>query len=572
MLVRRCLGPALLGLTVSLAACSGSMSTGGDDGDGGDGGDGEGGSNAGGKGGSSGSGVTGSDPGSVALHRLSKVEYNNTVRDLLGTSLRPADDFGFTDILPNGFGNNAKSLALGTMELPFFQAAAEKLANEAMSNATIKGKLFTCDLASGDACVKSSLKTLATRAFRRPVQDAEVNALAEVVKVAKDNGDTVDVGMGLAIQAILLSPNFLFRVELDPEPTSDKAHPVTSWEMASRLSYFLWATMPDAELLTAAEGDKLKTVDQIRAQATRMLKDGKAGGLVDGFGDYWTTNLKFEDHIVDTNTFKTFDAAMRESMLGETRSMLKDVFSSTIGFDKFMYGDYTYANDALATHYGLPKPGSSTLKKVMLPEGSKRGSFMTQGSFLAATSQDKVTSVVQRGKFVVFNLMCQDVASPNMDVPALDKSAGNTVREKFEAHRKDPKCAGCHRVLDPPGLALEQYDAIGGFRTKDGAYDINAKVQITTENDGEQTFDDAVAIAKYISTSDGYAHCVSKSLFSYGLGRSPNKEDGGGDMDDGVIAKLEGKLKSSGWKFEEVVKEFVATDAFRMRRAYKGAM
>lgn len=577
MLVRRWLGPLSLGLALSAVACTAKMdgngNEGGEGGNGGSGGKSTGGKAGSSNGGNAGSSTSGSDPGTVALHRLSKVEYNNTVRDLLGTSLKPADDFGFNDLLSegkSGFGNNANSLTLGTSELTYYQAAAQKLADEAVSKKP--SSIFSCDAASGDACVKTIVSNLAKRAYRRPVQDTEVTNLLALVKLAKDNGDSAEVGIGLAIQAMLTSPNFLFRVEIDSDPTSTKGHPLSSYEMASRLSYFLWATMPDPDLFTAADGDKLKTADQVSGQADRMLKDQRAqDGLIANFGDYWTQNLNFIDHQADKTKFPSYDAT-KDAMLGETRAMLKDLFTGALGFDKFMYGDYTYANDALATYYGITKPGSTSLTKVKVTDDNHRGSFLTNASMLAATSQDALTSVVQRGKYVLFQMMCGHVEPPKMDVPAISKSPGNTMREKFAAHESNPMCAGCHRILDPPGLALEQYDAAGGFRTKDGNYDIDPKVDLITEDGSKQTVDNTLQMAKFISTSDGYAQCVSKALYSYALGRNAIASDGGGDMDEGVLGGLSGKLKDSGWKFQDVVKQIVVSDTFRMRRANKGAM
>jgi hypothetical protein len=575
MLVRRWLGPLSLGLALSLAACTGNAGGGAEEGGnsggkktGGNGGS----SNGGASGGTTGSVAPGKDPGSVALHRLSKVEYNNTVRDLLGTKLRPADDFGFDDLLSQGkfgFGNNANALTLGSTEAGYYQAAAEKLANEAV--AAKPSAIWSCT-SGDDACIKTIVSNLAKRAYRRPVQDSEVTNLLALVKLAKDNGDSADVGIGLAIQALLTSPHFLFRVEIDPDPNSVTPHQITSWEMATRLSYFLWATMPDATLFTAAEQDKLKSTSDVGAQVDRMLKDGKAkDGLVANFGDYWTMNNSFLAHNADTTKFPSYNM-LKDSMLAETRMMLNDLFTGALSFDKFMYGDYTYANDALATHYGLDKPGSTTMTKVKTSDDKHRGSFLTNATVLAATSEDAVTSVVQRGKYVLFQMMCGNVGPPQMDVPALSKSPGNTVREKFAAHESKPECAACHKILDPPGLALEQYDPVGAYRTKDNGYDIDAKVDVILSDGSKQTVNDAIQMAKYVSTSDGYAECVSKALYSYALGRRTDASDGGGDMDDGVLDGIKKTLKDSGWKFQDSVKQIVSSDTFRMRRTNKGVM
>lgn len=254
-------------------------------------------------------------------------------------------------------------------------------------------------------------------------------------------------------------------------------------------------------------------------------------------------------------------------MLEETRSMLRDVFQGNIGFREFMNSEYTYANDQLAELYGLPKPGSTTLKKVDT-KGSKRAGLLTQGSFLAATSQPAITSVVKRGRYVFEKLLCGAVGDPPPDVVTkLPESSGKTVRQDFEIHQTKPVCAACHKLMDPPGLVLEQYDAIGGFRTMDRNLPIDVKVDFETDN-GKQTWNNALEMAKYISTSPGYGECVTSAVYSFALGRGPEPSDGGGDMDKGVLAGLQNNLDKTGWKFPDMVNAIVSSEPFRMRRAF----
>lgn len=563
-------GGLLLGTLAALPACSGKSGS-GDNSDG-DGSGGDSGSNNGGNG-----VPEGTDPGSVAMRRMNSTEYDNTVRDLLGTSLKPAAGFSFADRYGYGFDNNANVLEVDDVQLESYTASAEKLAADVLANATLKGKVLTCAPASGDACVKTILKNFMRRAFRRPVEDSEVAVFANLVKVATTEGDSAEVGIGLAIQGILSSPHFLFRIEYDEDPTSKTPHPVSSHEMASRLSYFLWSTMPDADLFKAADDDKLKTVAQIKAQVERMLEDPKAEAFIDTFGALWTPLRTFaggsgvDEHEVDTAIFTKFNDNLRSAMTEETRSMLRDLFQGNIGFRDFMFGDYTYANDLLAEHYGLPKPGSTTLKKVSTKD-SKRAGLLTHGSFLAATSQPALTSVVKRGRYVYEKMLCGTVGDPPPDVDTqLDRKPGNTVRQDFEAHESKPICAGCHKLLDPPGLVLEQYDAIGGFRTMDRDLPIDTKVKFETD-DGVVDFENAIDLAKYISTSKGYAQCVTSAVYAFALGRGPDPTDGGGDMDEGVLAKLQNNLDASAWKFPDMINSIVSSEPFRMRRAFsKGA-
>jgi hypothetical protein len=547
----------------SVCACSGSTSSApGDDGasdddDGGGGGPGS---------------QLGSDPGSVTLRRLNATEYNNTVSDLLGTSLKPADGFTFEDRYGYGFDNNASALDVDDIQLESYTTAAATLAADLLANNTQKAKVFTCDPITGDACVKTILTGFMRRAFRRPVTDEEVARFAALVKVATAEGDSAEAGVGLAIQAVLTSPNFLFRIEFDPEAGSTKPHSVSSHEMASRLSYFLWSTMPDAQLFKAADDDKLKTVDQIKQQTQRMLDDPRSEALIDTFGSLWTPTRVFANHEVDTAIFKNFNDSLREAMLEETRSMLRDLFKGEIGFSEFMNADYTYANDLLAEHYGLPKPGSSSLQKVSIRD-TNRGGLLTQGSFLAAPSQPALTSVVKRGRYVFEKLLCGEMSEPPPDVDTtLPVSPGKTVRENFEAHEADPRCAACHKFLDPPGLVLETYDAIGGYRTMDRDLPIDAKVTFETD-DGDVTFENALQMGEYISTNAGYGKCITEAVYTFALGRGPAVSDGGGDMDEGVLQTLQKNLKATNWSFVDMVSAVVSSQPFRMRRAFtKGAI
>jgi len=549
-------------------ACTGSSTTPGRDNNGGD----NGGNNRGGSTGGANDVPRGSDPGSVAIRRMNATEYNNTVADLLGTKLKPASNFTFEDRFGYGFDNNANALEVDNIQVENYTTAAESLAAEALSTPTIKAKILTCAPASGDACVRTILGDFMRRAFRRPVTDAEVGKFAALVKVATTAGDTAEAGIGLALQAILSSPNFLFRIEYDSDPSSTEAHPVSSYEMASRLSYFLWSTMPDEELFAAAEKDTLQTPAQLKAQVERMLKHPKADMFIDTFGALWTPLRAFIGHEVDTKIFTKFDDPLRKAMVEETRSMLRDVFSGELGFNQMMRSDYTYANAQLATHYGLKeKPASSTLERISTKDTNRAG-LLTHGSFLAATSQPALTSVVKRGRYIFEKMLCGSVGDPPPDVDAnLPKIEGKTVRENFEAHESNARCAGCHKLLDPPGFVLEQYDAVGQFRTMDRDLPINPVVQFETD-EGPVTWKNATDLSEYISKSTGYAECVTAAVYAFALGRGPTPSEGGGDMDEGVLADLRNKLDRDEWMFPSMVDTIVSSDPFRLRRGFsKGA-
>src|SRR5450432_1571556 len=237
----------------------------------------------------------GTDPGRVTIHRLNRAEYNNTVRDLLGTTAHPADVFPVDD-RGLGFDNVADVLTLSPVHLQLYQSTAETLVNAALATTgTQRAKILTCDPTTGETCARTVLRAFGRRAWRRPLTDPEVDGLMTVVMVARTNGDSWEQGLNMALQSMLISPNFLFRVELDPTPTSLTPHLLTSFEIASRLSYFLWSTMPDDALAAAADAGKLTDKVQLQTQVTRMLADPKASALVDNFAGQWLYTRLVDD-------------------------------------------------------------------------------------------------------------------------------------------------------------------------------------------------------------------------------------------------------------------------------------
>ena len=548
-------------LVSALAACTGNVSgpagsTGTPPGSAGS-------SSSGGVGGAS-TGGPATDPGRVTLHRLNRAEYNNTVQDLLATSSRPADDFPIDD-RGNGFDNMADVLTVSPLHLSVYHAAAKTLVAEALSNATQRAALMSCDLvAQGETCARQILKGFAYRAWRRPVTDTELDRLLAVANVAKTNGDTAEVGLGLALRAVLLSPHFIFRVELDQDPASLTPHPLNAYELASRLSYFLWSSTPDAELLASAESGALTSAATLKEQATRLLADARARSLIDNFAGQWLHLRAVDTLEPDKVLFPTVDAPLLVAMKAETEALFRDIAFEGTPLVQILTANYSYVNDRLAAHYGLPAIGSNELEKVDLSGHAQRGGLLTQGGFLTLTSHVNRTSPVVRGKWVMDELLCATVPPPppNVNLAAVStaKEQGLTQRQALEQHRQDPTCNGCHQLMDPIGLGLENYDAVGVYRDMDAGNAIDANGQLPS---GE-VFAGAKELAARIADKPEFARCVAQKLYSYALGRPPAET--AGHLDVPTIASMADSLTKNNYSFAELTHQIIASPTFTSRR------
>ena len=513
--------------------------------------------------GSAGTAINGAtDPGRVTLHRLNRAEYNNTVRDLLGTSLKPADEFPIDD-RGSGFDNMADVLTLSPLHLSVYHSAARQLVTEALANATSRSALVTCDLATGDGCVREVLRGFAYRAWRRPVAEGELDRLLAVVGVARAQGESSEQGLSLALQAALLSPHFTFRVELDENPTSATPHPLNGYELASRLSYFLWSSTPDTALLASAQSGALASEAALREQAARLLQDPRAASLVDNFAGQWLHLRAIDTLQPDHTLFPSVDAALLGAMKAETELVFRDIAFQATPIVALLTGGYSYLNDRLAAHYGLPAVGSTELKRVDLTGNATRGGFLSHAGFLTLTSHPDRTSPVVRGKWVMDELLCATVPPPPPDVNlagvSMAKEQGLTQRQALELHRQDPKCFACHQMMDPIGLGLENYDAIGSYRTMDAGSAIDAAGQLPS---GEP-FTGAKELAATVAAKPEFARCVAKKLYTYALGRPPVEAAG---LDTPTLDALALSLQQGNFSWQELVARIVTSPAFTQRR------
>jgi hypothetical protein len=501
----------------------------------------------------------GTDPGRVTLHRLNRVEYNNTVRDLLGTALRPADEFP-SDNRGYGFDNVADSLTLAPVQIELYETAAERLAQEALGAA--RARVVPCDPAVDPACARTAVEGFARRAWRRPPTDEELARLMALVDLAKAEGDTVDVGLKLAIQAVLQSPKFVFRVELDPAPDALEPHALTSWELASRLSYFLWSSMPDDALLAAAEGD-LNQPDAITGEVRRMLADPKARALIENLAGQWLYLRKLEEQTPSPTLFPSFDPALRRAMRAEAELTFQELLAGNIGLPELLTAPFAFVNDRLATHYGLPAPGSAETSVRVSLDGVPRRGLLTQGFFLTVTSHVDRTSPVLRGKWVLDQLLCTPPMDPPPNTPTLPREPmpSASLRERLDAHRTNEVCAACHRYMDPVGLAFENYDAIGVYRADDGGLAINPAGELP---DG-RSFQGPLELAEVLAADPRYIPCVIDKIYTYALGRPPDRVTAK-HMDPGVLASIAERLAADGQRLPQMLEMIATSQTFRFRR------
>ena len=417
-------------------------------------------------------------------------------------------------------------------------------------------KILICDPNSGATCVDRILSTLARRAYRRPVSRNEVASLVKFVDLARKDNESVEQGIQLAIQAMLVSPNFLFRIERD---AASKAHPVSEFELASRLSYFLWSSMPDDELLNLAEARKLRTPGVLDAQVKRMLADERSSALAANFAGQWLETRNLDSVKPDPQKFPEWGPELRDAMKTETRMFFDAVLRENRPVSDFLDAKYTFLNERLAKHYGIAGVSGPEFRRVELTT-DQRGGVLSQAGVLTVSSYPTRTSPVIRGKYVLGNILGAPSPPPPADVPPIDESAvGNTgtMRQQLEAHRANATCATCHARMDPLGFGLENYDAIGKWRTKDGKFPIDST---GTLPNGKAFSSPAEMRAILISQLPEFSRCLIEKMLTYSLGRGLEP------YDRITVNDMNRKLAASGYRFQALIYEIVKSLPFQSRR------
>ena len=649
------------------------------------------------------------DPGRVTIRRLNRVEYNNTVRDLLGVRLTPADSFPSDDV-GYGFDNIGDVLSISPLLMEKFLAAAATLAKAAVSapedtafvvqiaasklenrdntvssavgtkrsfgNNSMAGFTFTAlrsgvhkltvvaggdqfggepvrmrimfngvmladvdvpnaaetpmpytipldirspglvnvgigfindkfggvgkdrnllvhslevaaprsvgveqtaivrvrpvdaSLSAWDTAMSANLRPLMRRAFRRAVTKGEVDRLVRLTRTAHTHAMSFEKGLQLALQVILVSPNFLYKLEVDPDANNAKVtRSLNGFELATRLSYFFWSSMPDDVLLNAAASGKLVTKEQIKVQVTRMIRDPKSIALSQNFAGQWLGLRKASIVQPDVVRFPKFNEGLRQAMQLETELWFDYIVRSDRPVMELINADYTFLNEQLADFYAVPNVVGSQMRRVIL-QGGQRGGILGQASVLMLTSNPRRTSPVKRGKWVLENLLGTPPPPPPPNVPSLPEERGGgvavatTVRARLEEHRKNPACASCHERLDGMGFALENFDAVGGWRLMDGAttLDVTGVLQDGSKING------FAGLQKYLmSRKSEVIRSMLDRLMTYAIGRGIERYDQC-DLD-----KMTASVISKGGTFSRLVDAVIASKAFRSRRG-DGAM
>jgi hypothetical protein len=421
-------------------------------------------------------------------------------------------------------------------------------------------RIFVCGHPPGQhepGCARKVLEPLLHRGYRRPLERQELDRELSLVALAQERGDSFEAGIRIAIEAALMSPNFLFRIEHDPAHGS--AHTVSGPELASRLSYFLWSSMPDDELLALAEKGRLRDPAVLHAQVRRMMADPKAHRLVENFGGEWLQTRNLDNLRPDASKFPEFDAELRDDMRTETEMFFEAIVKEDRSILDFLDGRFTFLNERLAKFYGMDGVTGREFRRVDL-DGHQRSGVLTQASVLTVSSYPTRTSPVVRGKWILENLLNTPPPPPPPDVPAFDqKGVGETasVRQRLESHRTNPACAACHSRIDPLGFGLENYDAIGRWRTADGNFPVDAAGVLPdgTKFSGAEELRGVLKAKK-----DQFARALSEKILTYALGRGLE------DYDRLAVDKIAASVERNGFRFSQLIDSTVESVPFRMRR------
>jgi hypothetical protein len=519
------------------------------------------------------------DPGRVTLRRLNRAEYRNTIRDLMGVEFNtndefPADDSGY------GFDNVGDVLTISPLLMEKYLQAAETIVAEAVprkpphpKDAYRKRKYdrFFPDGAAPDepqardAYARKVLSSFTRRAYRRPADEETINRLIEIAKLTYNTpGHSFEDGIANAMAAAIASASFLFRLEMVAPSTPDQIYPpIDEHSLASRLSYLLWSTMPDEELLQLADRGELRA--NLAGEIERMLADERSSQLAKNFVGQWLRSRDVERFEVDLQFGHELAVAMSE----ETELCFDHIMREDRSVLELLDSDYTFANERLAKHYGIEGVVGNKLRRVELPTDSPRGGVLTQGTLLVVTSNPMRTSPVKRGFFILDNILGTPPPPPPPDVPPLEDAAvafsdhQPTIRELQEQHRKDPLCHSCHARMDPLGLSLENFNMLGQWRATQHGRPIDTSGELLT---GEK-FEDIDQLKQILKTDRrlDFYRCLTEKLLTYALGRGLDY------YDEHTIDQIVAQLDREQGKFSVLLGGVVNAPAFQRQQANEAA-
>lgn len=485
------------------------------------------------------------------LRRLNRTEYNNTIRDLLFIKTSVADAFE-ADTSVAGFATNGIATLSASGAQDYAEAAASLAAQVDLA------KILPCDANAGtDACARTFITDFGRRAFRRPLGAGEVDAVFAVFANKKSRSNFAAAAR-LVVEILLQAPSFLYRPEVAGTDDAPAAKVARGYEMASRLSYFLWGTMPDEPLFKAAQSGALLDKKLRESEVRRMVADPRTSAAIRSFYDQWTGGPRLATADKDNKRFPTFDDDLKASMREETGRFVQEVYEKEGGsLAALLTADWGMVDARLAKLYGVAASGSG-FARVKLPPGQRSG-LLTHAGVMAGHAFAAEPSPIHRGLFVRRKLLCQELTlPPNVEITPPVVNPDVSIRDRLAQHREEPACKSCHQLMDPIGFGFGHYDAIGAWQTMEGKFPVDAKGELAETGDIDGAFEGAIELGERLAGSETVHRCMAKQWFAFAVGRSE------AEGDECVIDELASRLVASGLDLRELAVAIATSDAFAL--------
>ncbi len=505
------------------------------------------------------------DPGAFVIRRLTKTEYANTLRDLYGVDPSIAESLP-DEVVGEGFLNSISALQSEQFLSIANKVIDQVVAPEGKAPTAVQKRLFGKSPPEGADLRKAAqdiAHSLTRDAYRRPPTDAELAVLIDVYGLGRKNGLNHTAALGLMLKAVLVSPQFLFITPAGEPESKENIVPLDNFQLASRLSYLLWSAPPDAELAALANKGELRKPGVLREQVGRLLQDARSRALFDGFGAQWLGINKLAGQVFDPKKFPQMTPTLRTAMIDEARLFFSSIVSENKSVVQFVNSDYTFLNEPLAKVYGLGQSVRGPKMRRVKLTNPNRGGILGMPATLATTSFPNRTSPVNRGVWVLEQILGERVPPPPADIPELEEQEhkdvkGLTLRQRTELHQSEATCRNCHKILDPIGFGLENFDAIGRWRdTNNEGLAIDSKGQLP---DGKK-FSTPAELKRLLAKREAdLARNLTERLMAYALGRQL------GGYDDVVIDQLMVKIAKDNYRVRAIIAEVITSYLFTHRR------
>ena len=505
------------------------------------------------------------DPGSFVIRRLSRVEYGNTLHDLYGV------DPSIVDRLPDEVVGEGYLNSISPLQSELFLDIANKVIDQVVSlegkaPTEVQKRLFGETPSNGAdfrEAARQVARSLARDAYRRPPTEAELDVLVGIFDLARENQLGYTASLGLMWKAVLVSPQFLFITPAVEADSNDAVVPLDDYQLASRLSYLLWSAPPDAELSVLADKGELHKPEVLRRQVERLLKHDRSRALFDGFGAQWLGVSGLENQTFDSDVFPLITPTLRKAMMEEARLFFQSIVRENQSVFRFVDSDYTFLNEPLARLYGLEQSVQGPMMRRVELDDPNRGGILGMPATLASTSFPNRTSPVRRGVWVLEQVLGERIPPPPPDIPELEEqdqknTEGLTLRQRTELHQSDPTCANCHKVFDPIGFGLENFDAIGRWREKD---DVGIAIDSAGTFPSGEGFSTPAELKRLLASRKAdLARNLTERLMAYAIGRQLE------GYDEIVIDQLMVKLAQDNYRMRTMITEVIGSYLFTHRK------